>query len=124
MYERSHRDGPDDLFDERYLRLGITFRGAGRAEGDLTPQCAAALDAVLETLGKKAGPEDTRTAAQRRHDALEEACTRLIASGMLPDGRRLTGRTCTSRWPSCATLPVPPRQRLPGPRPGQPSPAG
>jgi hypothetical protein len=87
MYERSHPDGPDDFFDERYLRLGITFRGAGRAEGDLTPQCAAALDAVLEKLGKKAGPEDTRTAAQRRHDALEEACTRLISSGMLPDGR-------------------------------------
>jgi hypothetical protein len=70
MYERSHPDGPDDLFDERYPRLGITFRGAGRAEGDLTPQCAAALDAVLEKLGKKAGAEDTRTAAQRRHDAL------------------------------------------------------
>jgi hypothetical protein len=87
MYERSHPDGPDDLFDERYLRLGITFRGAGRAEGDLTPRCAAALDAVLEKLGRKAGPEDTRTAGQRRHDALEEACTRLIASGILPDGR-------------------------------------
>jgi len=87
MYERSHPDGPDDLFDERYLRLGITFRGAGRAEGDLTPRCAAALDAVLEKLGKKAGPEDTRTTGQRRHDALEEACTRLIASGLLPDGR-------------------------------------
>ena len=87
MYERSHPDGRDDLFDERYLRLGITFRGAGRAEGDLTPRCAAALDAVLEKLGKKAGPEDTRTTGQRRHDALEEACTRLIASGILPDGR-------------------------------------
>jgi hypothetical protein len=87
MYERSHPDGPDDLFDERYLRLGITFRGAGRAEGDLTPRCAAALDAVLEKLGKEAGPEDTRTTGQRRHDALEEACTRLIASGILPDGR-------------------------------------
>jgi hypothetical protein len=87
MYERSQPDGPDDMFDERYLRLGITFRGAGRAEGDLTPRCAAALEAVLEKLAKKAGPEDTRTAAQRRHDALEEACTRLIASGILPDGR-------------------------------------
>jgi len=32
MYERSHPDEPDDLFDERYLRLGITFRGAGRTE--------------------------------------------------------------------------------------------
>jgi hypothetical protein len=28
---------------------------------------------VLESLGKKAGPEDTRTKRQRDHDALEEA---------------------------------------------------
>jgi Domain of unknown function (DUF222) len=87
MYERAYqdRDGDrDDGFEERYFRLGITFQGAGRAEGDLTPGCAAALEAVLESLAKKAGPEDTRTGAQRRHDALEEACRRLIASGMLP----------------------------------------
>src|SRR5499427_1683691 len=87
MYERCQQDGSgdvDDGFDDRYLRLGITFRGAGRAEGDLTPGCAAALAAVLQALGKRAGPEDTRTSAQRRHDALEEACRRLIRSGMLP----------------------------------------
>ena len=46
--------------------------------------CAAALSAVLAALGKKAGPEDTRTAAQRRHDALGEACPRLIAASMVP----------------------------------------
>jgi hypothetical protein len=86
MYERSYRDSeePDDGFADRWFRLGITFRGAGRAEGDLTPGCAAALAAVLEALGKKAGPEDTRTGAQRRHDALEEACRRLIRAGMVP----------------------------------------
>jgi hypothetical protein len=39
---------------------------------------------VLEALGKRTGPEDTRTAGQRRHDALEEACRRLIAAGLLP----------------------------------------
>jgi hypothetical protein len=65
MYERCCRDGsidpPEDGFGDRWFRLGITFRGAGRAEGDLTPGCAAALAAVLEALGKKAGPEDTRT---------------------------------------------------------------
>ena len=53
-------------------------------EGELTPACAAALQAVLEALGKKAGPEDVRTAPQRRHDALEEACRRLIGAGCLP----------------------------------------
>jgi hypothetical protein len=77
MFERCCRDGstdpPEDGFEDRWFRLGITFRGAGRAEGDLTPGCAAALAAVLEALGKKAGPEDTRTSWQRRHDALEEA---------------------------------------------------
>ena len=88
MYERSCADGPgsgdDDAFDDRYLRLGITWRGAGRTEGDLTPGCAAALSAVLEALGKRTGPEDTRTTGQRRHDALEEACRRLIAAGLVP----------------------------------------
>jgi hypothetical protein len=77
MFERSCRDGDaspeEDRFTDRWFQLGITFRGAGRAEGDLTPGCAAALAAVLEALGKKAGPEDTRTRWQRHHDALEEA---------------------------------------------------
>jgi hypothetical protein len=75
----------DDGFTNRGLRLGTTFHGAGRLDGELTPGCAAALSAVLDSLGKKAGPEDIRTKRQRRHDALEEACRRLIASGCLPD---------------------------------------
>jgi len=86
IYQRTR--GPDedgeDGFGERNFHLGITFSGAGRAQGDLTAGCAAALSAVLDALGKKAGPEDTRTAAQRRHDALEDACRRLIAAGPLP----------------------------------------
>jgi hypothetical protein len=86
IYQRTR--GPDedgeDGFGDRNFHLGITFSGAGRAQGDLTAGCAAALAAVLDALGKKAGPEDTRTAAQRRHDALEDACRRLIATSMLP----------------------------------------
>ena len=86
---RRRAAGPDqergDRFDERQVRLDVTFGGAGRLDGDLTPACAAALTAVLEALGKKAGPEDVRTAPQRRHDALEEACQRLISAGCLPD---------------------------------------
>ena len=81
---RPDEDG-DDGFSDRGVRLGTTFRGAGRLDGDLTPGCSAALSAVLESLGKKAGPEDTRTKRQRNHDALEEACRRLIAAGCLPD---------------------------------------
>jgi uncharacterized protein DUF222/HNH endonuclease len=86
MYERSHRDRDEgDGFGDRAVWLGTTLGGAGRLAGDLTPACSAALSAVLESLGKRAGPEDLRTAAQRRHDALEEACRRLVAAGMLPD---------------------------------------
>jgi Domain of unknown function (DUF222)/HNH endonuclease len=79
---RPDRDG--DGFADRWVRLETTFAGAGRLAGDLTPGCAAALHAVLDALGKKAGPEDARTKRQREHDALEEACRRLIASGCLP----------------------------------------
>jgi hypothetical protein len=78
-------DDDDDGFADRGLRLAQTFRGAGKLNGDLTPQCAAALAAVLEALGKRAGPEDMRSKWQRDHDALEDACRRLIASGCLPE---------------------------------------
>jgi hypothetical protein len=79
-------DGPDgdDGFVGRRVWLDIHFRGAGKLNGDLTPECAAALTAMLDALGKKAGPEDDRSASQRRHDALEEACRRVIGGG-LPD---------------------------------------
>jgi len=88
MYQRAQMDKADpdeDGFDDRRLVLDLTFGGTGRLTGDLTPGCAAALSAVLEALGKRAGPEDLRTATQRRHDALEEACQRLIGSRMLPE---------------------------------------
>jgi hypothetical protein len=74
----------DDGFADRRLWLETTIGGAGTVHGDLTPQCAAAVQAVLDALGKRAGPEDLRSATQRRHDALHEACRRLIASGCLP----------------------------------------
>ena len=84
MLARPDEDRPPG-FDDRQVRLATTLGGAGRLDGDLTPQCAAALQAVLDALGKKIGPEDVRTAAQRRHDALAEACRRLAGSGCLPD---------------------------------------
>ncbi len=90
LAEEIHRAtaGPDtdndDGFDRRNVRLATHFRGAGKLDGDLTPECAAALRAVLDSLSAKAGPEDIRTAAQRQHDALAAACHRLISGG-LPD---------------------------------------
>jgi hypothetical protein len=85
MLRRSARPDTDDGFDDRWVRLDETLEGAGRLAGDLTPQCAAAVRAVLDALGKRAGPEDLRSKGQREHDALEEACRRLIAAGCLPE---------------------------------------
>jgi hypothetical protein len=43
-------------FGDRDLLLETTMDGAGRIRGDLTPECAAAVTAVLEALGKRRGP--------------------------------------------------------------------
>jgi hypothetical protein len=40
---------------------------------------------VLDALAVPAGPEDGRDRGQRYHDALQEAMTRLIAAGLLPE---------------------------------------
>jgi uncharacterized protein DUF222 len=82
-------DGPDDdrdeVFEDRALRLLVTFQGAGVLHGDLTPECAEIVSTVLDALAAPAGPEDTRDKGQRYHDALQEAMTRLMASGLLPE---------------------------------------
>jgi Domain of unknown function (DUF222) len=75
-------DGPDP--DDRYVQLGTTFGGSGVIRGDLTPECATVVRAVLEALGKKAGPEDDRTEGQRFHDALQLACTLLLRARLVP----------------------------------------
>ena len=91
MYTRSlpesdeDRDRLDEAFEDRSVRVETTFDGAGVIHGDLTPECAAVVTAVLESLSAPMGAEDTRTREQRYHDALQEAMRRLIASGMLPE---------------------------------------
>ena len=52
--------------------------------GDLTPQCAAMVQAVLDALSAPQGGGDLRTRPQRYHDALAEAMKRLLASDLLP----------------------------------------
>jgi hypothetical protein len=88
-YERARGDLPDEDpdrdFADRGLKLATTFGGAGVVHGDLTPECAAAVAAVLDALSAPAGAEDDRTREQRYHDALQEAMRRLIAAGLLPE---------------------------------------
>jgi hypothetical protein len=87
MYTRSlpeAEDEPGSDFEDRQVRVETTFAGAGVMSGDLTPECAAVVTAVLESLSAPAGAEDTRTREQRYHDGLQEAMRRLVASGLLP----------------------------------------
>ncbi len=88
IYARSlpeAEDDPEPAFEDRKLRVETTFAGAGVISGDLTPDCAAVVTAVLEALSAPMGAEDTRTHEQRYHDALEDAMRRLVASGLLPE---------------------------------------
>ncbi len=84
---QSDRPDPEDEgdFPDRYLNVGATFGGAGVIRGDLTPECTAAVTAVLEALGKKGGPEDDRSEGQRFHDALQLACELLLRARLVPD---------------------------------------
>ena len=112
---RPDTDG-DDGFAGRSLRLDTTFEGAGKLDGNLTPQCAAAVQAVLDALGKRRGPEDERTKGQRLHDALEDACRRLVGSGCLPERAgqptQIVLHLDLDRCAACLALRKP---RLPGP---------
>ncbi len=76
-------DGDDPALD-RALFLDTTLDGAGVLRGDLTPECAAMVQAVLDALSAPAGAGDLRTRPQRYHDALAEAMKRLLASSLLP----------------------------------------
>jgi hypothetical protein len=84
-WEAEHPDeDPEGGFPDRCLQVETTFGGAGVIRGDLTPECAAAVTAVLEALGKRAGPEDDRSTPQRFHDALQLACELLLRAKLVP----------------------------------------
>ena len=89
IYARSLPADPgqdkDEAFEDRSVKLETTFEGAGVLTGDLTPECASVVMAVLDALSAPAGAEDTRTYAQRYHDALHEAMQRLVTAGLLPE---------------------------------------
>jgi hypothetical protein len=89
IYTRSLPENPDgdkdQAFEDRSVKLETTFGGAGVLSGDLTPECATVVRAVLDALSAPAGAQDTRTYAQRSHDGLQEAMRRLVAAGLLPE---------------------------------------
>jgi hypothetical protein len=107
IYARSRPPDPDDGpdgFDDRSVRLETTFEGAGVLGGDLTPECAAVVTAVLDALSAPAGAGDLRTHEQRYHDALAEAmrwlgfCIMIVSwTRHRQTGRKpSSGRACTA----------------------------
>jgi hypothetical protein len=61
IYEQSRSGSADqdtgETFEDRAVRLITTFQGAGVLTGDLTPECAEAVAAVLDALAAPAGAE-------------------------------------------------------------------
>ena len=95
LHVRDHLDPDGTLTDERdhqrlrELTLALRADGSARLTGDLTPECAATWQTVLDSLSAPApaadGTRDPRTAAQRRHDGFHDAGQRLLRVGDLPD---------------------------------------
>jgi hypothetical protein len=75
---------------QRRRQFTVTQRpdGSSSVHGELTAVATEALLTVLDTLARPApsadGQRDPRNAAQRRHDALQDAALMLIRTGELP----------------------------------------
>jgi hypothetical protein len=74
----------DKGYKDRYLQLQTTLDGAGVLTGALSPECVAAVQAILPELAKRAGKDDDRSYQERLHDALQEAMLRLLGSELAP----------------------------------------
>jgi hypothetical protein len=74
----------EENYTRRRLHISQMADGMHRVDGLLDPVTAAALKTVIDPLARRKGPEDERTAAQRRHDALGEAVHHAMDQGTLP----------------------------------------
>ena len=70
--------------ERRGLWLSHTFEGLLDVHGLLDPEAGEAVQAALLPLARPAGPDDERSAAQRRADALGELAGRALQAGNLP----------------------------------------
>jgi hypothetical protein len=99
------------VLEDRSVWLETTWQGAGVLRGDLTPTCAAAVATVLDALSAPAGADDTRTHAERYHDALEEAIRKIAVLS----AAYLESVFATAEWEAaCRGCPLPgPGRMLP-----------
>jgi hypothetical protein len=82
------RSTEPDQARRRDLTISQRADGSAQLRGELSPICAEALLAVLDPLARPApaadGQRDQRTAAQRRHDGLQDAMLMLLRSEVPP----------------------------------------
>jgi hypothetical protein len=71
--------------DRRGLWLSPTFDGMVALDGLLDPEAGEVARAALTPLARPTGPDDGRSAAQRRADALGELARHALQAGKLPD---------------------------------------
>src|SRR6266705_3715978 len=71
-------------FDRRGLEVAPTWQGLTAVKGLLDPEQGETLLAALQPLARPTGPDDERSAAQRRADALAELCRQALEAGRLP----------------------------------------
>jgi hypothetical protein len=80
--------GDEKLRERRRLHASVTFMGMVRVDGDLDPETGetllTALRAVLDAESRSGSPDDGRTPAQRRADALGEVCRQWLDLGERP----------------------------------------
>src|SRR6266540_795477 len=71
--------------ERRGLWLAATFDGMVDVKGLLDPEAGEAAMAALAPLARPTGPDDDRSAAQRRADAFGELARGALQAGHLPD---------------------------------------
>ncbi|MET7948350.1 DUF222 domain-containing protein [Micromonospora sp. NPDC005324] len=70
---------------DRHLTLSEQTDGRLRLTGILDAETAGLLRAAIDPLSAPAGPDDTRSPGQRRHDALADVCRLSLRTGELPE---------------------------------------
>ncbi|MGQ0847745.1 MAG: DUF222 domain-containing protein [Actinomycetota bacterium] len=73
--------GNEELFQQRRLHLSQTFAGMWRVDGFLDPLAGELLSTALQTATPAPMEGDTRTAAQRRADALTDLARQALDDG-------------------------------------------
>ena len=74
----------DTAHDARYFNMSTTLDGRVVVDGMLGPEDGALTIAAVRALATPTGPEDTRTAAQRRADGFVAAIRAGLDAGTLP----------------------------------------